>query len=169
MSVPSWLPALFELRDAGGDWQLHVNVAYKIFEMDFVQNPPLFEGMRVKHTRPPIRDGKVFTFQHIASEGNDEQNRLPSPRRTAFIRWIKPIIEHVGCQEVLAWENSRGTSKRISLWLKEMDYLVVLERRPGAIFLWTAYEITYDRKRAQLQKEYDSLGPYVPPDAGDYE
>ena len=75
----------------------------------------------------------------------------------------KPIVEHETAVEMLAWDFDEatkcGTAIRTYVWLKDHDYVVVLERQQklkGDVFmLITSFYLDYEGKRRDLQSRYE--------------
>lgn len=150
------LPELVRLEDHGGDWEKYIEEVYTIFIHDFVKNKPTFKGKRFGLKRHPLFKDKEATFWHITSEGKSETDRIPDLRRCERIRWPRAIIDNYTNEKILCWENIRNNEKRIVMWYREEDYVVVLADRTEYVLLWTAYCVRYEHTRIKLQKEYDS-------------
>ena len=154
--APPWLPSLVRLRAYGGDWNAYLAAVYHRFEQDFKDDPPHFRGLRVGLKRHPIVDGREAIFWHLVSEGSEEGERLPDLRRCERIRWLRAVIVHNEDEEVKVWENTRNRDRRICLWLRDQEYLVILARRSGYVLLWTAYCVTRAHRKRKLQREYEA-------------
>ena len=156
MNAIDWLPDLVLFEHYQGNWDKYLQIIYQFFVIDFLDNPPQYQGRTLALKRHPIIDGKEATFWHIISEGSTEDDRTPDIRRCERIRWPCPIIEHCEDAVIKMWENQRKNETRICIWLEMADYLVVLARREGYDLFWTAYPITWAHQRRKLQKEYDA-------------
>jgi hypothetical protein len=156
MMTPDWLPSLVLFETYNGDWEQYVEALYAFFKQDFLDSLPSYQGTRLALKRHPVIEGKEATFWHLISEGKGEKERLPDLRRCERIRWPRPIIEHSKEPPIKVWENDRKGETRISLWLEEHDYLVVLAKRRGYILLWTAYLVTQAHRKVKLRKEYEA-------------
>ena len=154
MPDPAWLPALVRMEEYDGDWNRYVGAVYAVFRRDFVENPPRFRGNPVRVGKQLI-DGRERTFWHLTSEGEIESRRTPDLRRCERIAWLRPLIEHENDPSVLRWPNRRGRGQRHVLWLKEKDFVVILEKRAGSWWLWTAYRTDRPHTRQKLQEEYE--------------
>ena len=171
-SYPDWLPdpILFE-----GDWDSFVRVLYVIFESDFkhghpwYQNCPIWHDRRVEHGD---RYGYEEGFWHLVTRDEwvwnpatrrKEKNRLPELKRAARLPWAKPTIDNDFMPEVLTWnfeqDTRRGMVIRSYIWLKEHDFVVILERqakRRGDIFmLITSFHVDHGGKRIDLESRYE--------------
>jgi hypothetical protein len=147
----SWLP---DLVLNPGSWEEYVEILYKYYIEDFVNNKPTFRGQKLSVKRHPEIDGKDITFWHIISEGKDPDNRVPNFRRCEKIRWPKPIIEHEHEPDIKVWQNRRKNEQRICIWFEDQEYLVVLAKRTTYILFWTAYPVTRNHTKQKLKKEY---------------
>jgi len=156
---PAWLPGLVQISEYGGNWEKYLEAIYQIFRKDFLESQPVFRGSRVQAINPKRVQGKEATFWHIISEGKDEDERTPDFERCKRIRWSRAIIEKGEPEPVLKiWESSRGRETRVLLRLTftDNDYLVVLVRHAGKIFLLTAYLLTWPNQKRKLQEEYEA-------------
>ena len=149
-----WLPELVLFNDYGGNWERYLTAIYDYFCVDFVDNKPSFQGVRLSLKRHPVINGKEATFWHMISEGDKEDERIPDFRRCERIRWAKPIIEK-GSEPVKIWREVRNGETRIHLWLEAASYLVVLSERKGYILPWTAYLVERDHEKAKLNKRWE--------------
>jgi len=150
-SKSDWLPDLVLLEDYGGDWLKYEGALYEYFEEDFLQSRPKYRNKDVKLIKEKYYNDKHPTFWHIISSGPNEE---PNLRRCERIRWVKPIIVNYNStkiEEIPAPQESYR-DKRIQLWLRPEDFLVVLAERKNYFVLWTAYCI-FGGKKKQLQKQ----------------
>ncbi len=154
-AAPAWLPPLVSLNDHCGDWQGYIDAVYAVFCRDFLQLRPQFRDEPVMIGKQII-DGKMRTFWHVTTEGDIEVQRTPDMRRCERIGWIRPVIEHDGDPFVLSWPSQRGRSVREVLWLEEMDFAVILEKRPECWWLWTTYVTDWQRTRERFGRQYST-------------
>ena len=152
---PWWLPPLVLFSDYRGDWERYLNALYSYFESDFLRTRPLFRGQRLGLKRHPLWEGKEATFWHMISEGRDEATRQPDLRRCERLRWSRAVIENSNDPAVKIWETTRRNERRVCLWLKEEEYLVVLAERQGYLLPWTAYMVTRSHRKLKFQKEFE--------------
>jgi len=150
-----WLPSLVLFEQYEGDWGKYIEVVYKYFKEDFIDSRPEFVDRAVRLKRYPLYQNKEYTFWHITSEGEEEDERIPDIRRCERIRWPRPVIEHSATEFIRCWPNKRGQEKRIVLWFYKEDYVVVLADRRRYVLLWTTYLVTYKHTRDRLLKEYE--------------
>lgn len=160
---PDWLPPLVYLQDYGGQWEQYIEAVYGYFKSDFIDSRPQFGDKPVELKRYPLLEGKEATFWHITSEGKEETQRVPDLRRCEMIRWPRPIIEHYDDKAIKCWPNRRSGDKRITLWLYDQDYVVVLAQRKNYFLLWTAYYVRYPRTRRTLLAEYEEYQNILKP------
>jgi hypothetical protein len=113
--------------------------------------------MKIAHKKHPEYKGKSATFWHIITSGREEQNRIPDLRRCERILWPSYILESCidNCDKILIWENKRKNDKRILIWCKTVEYLIVLAKRKDYVIFWTAYPVINKHTQCKLQKEYD--------------
>ena len=138
---PRWLPAAIPFA---GDWNAFVTALYAVFTRDFKGTWPRFRACPVWHDRRvlPDGDGKEEGFWHLVTRDQwvfnlqsrrDEKERLPDLDRASRVPWARPIVEHEADGSVLVWEfdevANRGPVVRTYVWLKDHDYVVILERQ----------------------------------------
>jgi hypothetical protein len=155
--IPGWLPSIVDFDNFGGNWNSYIDYLYAIFTKDFIDTAPLYCGQRCGCKKGALEQGKVPTFWHLISEGQDENSRTPDIRRCERVPWPRPIIENNNDSGIKIWKNRRRRGEtRICLWIEPADYLVILAERKGYVLLWTAYPVTHPSKRAKLEKEYQA-------------
>jgi len=155
MSEPVWLPALVLMGNHGGNWGRYLDAVYAVFRRDFIESTAMFRGEAVRIGSEVI-DGKERTFWHVTSEGDVEANRTPDLRRCERIAWVRALIDHEKDSMVQSWPNRRGRNRRHVLWLKQVDFVVVLEKHPGCWWLWTAYLTDRPHTRRSLEREFEA-------------
>lgn len=171
-SKPGWLPPHIPFT---GDWDTFVKALHIIFERDFIRACPHLRTLPIWHDRrhdPQDKYDFEEGFWHLVTRDDwvydrqtrrDEKQRLPDYARAGRLSWVKPIIEHETAPEVLSWDfdeaTKKGTVVRTYIWLKEHDYVVILERQKkntGEIFmLITSFFLDVEAKRRDLQSRYD--------------
>ena len=152
---PDWLPSLITLEVYDGDTTAYLDALYERFAEDFVQSKPCFRGQQLALKRHPLSEGREATFWHMISEGSDESNRTLDSDRCERIGWARAVIENADDPRVLVWENMRGSQRRVCLWLKEQEYVVILADRRGYLLPWTAYTVTEPHRKRKFRKEYE--------------
>jgi hypothetical protein len=150
----SWLPALMEFNDFGGDWEAYLEAIYKIFTEDFINYRPIFDNLPVQRRKHPLVQNKEATFWHIIAEGEKEEERTPDLRRCERICWPRPIIEQARNRGLKIWKNKRGSQTCVCLWFEPVEYLVVLAERDDYMLFLTAYCVPQDHRKKKLEKEF---------------
>lgn len=157
--IPGWLP---DRLHYSGDWEGLLENAYAIFERDLKQPPrPTVDGYAVLHDSRFLDSDKEEGFWHVTSSyDHDTGKRLPDVDRLCHVPWIRAIIENVGAPEVCKFDYvEKGDKTRTYLWLKELDYVVILEKKRRVAFLVTAFVIKFEGKRRELQKKLEKASP----------
>lgn len=141
-----------------GDWDSYQEQLYQVFQSTICNANLTFQGLRIAIKRHPEYKEKHFTFWHLTSEGEKEEERTPDLRRCERLAWVNWIIsncdKHAG---ISYWENKRGAQKHVVIWCEEHNYAVVLARRNGYFLLKTAYHVqerradTFRKERRQSQ------------------
>lgn len=156
VDFPEWLPPLICLSDYGGDWECYEEVLYALFRKDFIDSKPDLSRLQVEIAYNPLHKGKCFSFWHVTSEGSVENQRTPDFRRCERICWIRPMIENPDDPAIKIWDYREAPKKvRTYIWLKDFDYVVVLEKRSKAYFLVTAFCVSGNSTRSKLQRKYE--------------
>ena len=156
----SWLPDALRYSDFDGDWGQFLAAVYQVFELDFKQSRPSYEGRTVVHdTR--IEDGKEAGFWHMICRYEARTHaREMDLRRCERIPWPRPMIGHSTDKSLSVWRSerkkpSRSRQTRVLIWLENLDYVVVLAERPRAMILVTAYCTDIESHKEKLRKERD--------------
>lgn len=166
--VPSWVPPLVD-RSSYGTWEEFVDACYACYVDDFIKSNPSFIGCPVKSKRWEPVDGRDHSFWHCIGaqdkgKPKSERNRHIKRELAERIRWPRPVIERAIAEpDILAWTEVRhgsGTANRPHLFLKPLNYVVVLEPRrtgpnglPEYYFLWTTF-LCEGRRASSLIKRY---------------
>ena len=155
-----WLPDPLRYSDFEGDWEGFLNTVYQIFERDFKQSRPSYEGRTVVHDAR-IEDGKEAAFWHMTCRYESKtRNREMDLRRCERTPWPRPMIEHPADKAVSVWKSERKKPRgprqtRVLIWLENLDYIVVLAERPRQMILVTAYCTDVKSHKKKLRKERD--------------
>lgn len=154
--MPPWLPALV---DTNGAWEETVERLYAVFHHDIVLARPRFRGQPVWHDRRTIDDPRPEGFWHlITSNDRTTGERLLDPRRAERIGWCGAIIAHSTDPAVTPFDYQEGSARiRTYLWLRELDYVVILERvirrgRFAASLLLTSYYLDGSSSRRNMER-----------------
>ena len=146
------LPDLFLFH---GDWARYIEELYRIYLDEIVNGDLIFQGLPIKCQFRPESKGKGYGFWHVISDGPAEDERLPDLRRCERIQWISWIIRGAGHDSRISWwENKRGRSTNVVLWLEKEDFAVILAKRSRYYLLKTAYCLKpHRRKTFRKEKE----------------
>lgn len=150
-----WLPELELFEKYNGQWNSYCEAIYKLFQTDFIESSPCFQGKKLGLKRHPVIAGKEATFWHMISEGENEEERTPDLRRCERIRWPRPIIENDSHPSLKIWTEKRNSEDRIHIWLEDDGYLVVLNKRKGYILPWTAFYVAHQRQKMKYLKRWE--------------
>lgn len=170
-TLPKWLPPIVPYH---GDWAPFVKALHALFSIDFKSGTLRFRGCPVWYDRRVLRDdphGFEEGFWHLVTRDEwvydpvkrcKEKQRLPEIERARRLPWGRPSIEHETEPELLVWdfedELKQGKVVRTYLWLKHLDYMVILERQKkerGDIFmLITTFLVDAPGKHANLESRY---------------
>ena len=127
------------LEPLPGDWPTYEDKIYAIFMETIVNGGLIFRRLPVKSQYRPETNGKGFSFWHLISEGQVEEDRTPDMRRCERIRWFAWLIKHAEeRQEISWWENRRGTNTHVVIWLEVEQFAVVLAKRKNYYLIKTA-------------------------------
>ncbi len=154
MPPPDWLPAMARISP----WTVETfEYLYAIFARDFKDTRPLYEGRPVWFF-PEVEDGKETIFWHMTTR-NDRQTatRLPDLRRSERLPWVRPMIEHAGCDEGKAWDYQEADgSLKTYVWLEDQQFVVIMKKYPdGGRRLLTSFYVDYPHYRRKLLKKYE--------------
>lgn len=156
-SPSDWLPALVLLTSYGGSWQAYEDALYQHFLRDFITSQPTFPGRRFAIQRLPESKGKAFTFWHLVSEGETEDQREADLRRCERICWPRAMVDEYGQKRVRCWSSGRNRARRILIALEDFSYVVVLDDRRSHVMLLTAYPVEHSNRRRQLRQEWENF------------
>ena len=153
-TVPAWLPP--QLRFIG-DWNAFLRDLYTIFTNDFKNKPrPEYDGFVVLHDNRLADSDMEEGFWHLISKAAPgSSGRLPDLRRAEKLPWANAVIENASSFEVLNFDYREANGKiRTYLWLRDHDYVVILEKRRKVAFLITAFHVEYESARRKLERQY---------------
>jgi len=143
-------PELFVLS---GDWELYEKALFKIFKDTIVEGKLDFLGMPVRTRWLPSSKGKHFTFWHLISEGEKEEERIPNLRRCERLKWVAWVLDNYNIHpKIDHWPNRRKGSRNYVVWYNE-EYAVILTKRNGYFLLKSAYCTFSQRKKESFRKE----------------
>lgn len=146
------LPELFPFH---GDWDRYEEELYEIYLETIIRSGLTFGGVRVNAKRAPETKKKGFTFWHLISEGEIEEDRNPDLRRCERIRWVAWAIQNaISHSDLSWWENKRGGSIHVVIWHEKEGFAVILAKRNGYFVLKTTYMVKkYRRKDFERERE----------------
>jgi hypothetical protein len=154
---PNWLPEILSLD---GDWQEKLLELYAVFDRDFKQADPRFDGIPIWWDRRILDEKYEEGFWHLISK-NDRQTRerLVDYRRAERLPWCGPMINNASDNAVKVWADRSGKKRiRTYVWLEQWDYVIILEKRrhrtSDVFFLITAFYVDGDSTRRHLGKKY---------------
>jgi hypothetical protein len=150
--LPDFLP---ELAETDGAWGEVCAALYAVYDADFRTGAILHQGLRVHRDRRVLDDGdgKEECFWHlITGHDNAAGERVFEPDRAKRLPWVKPLIVASACPELLVFDRRESKRLRRYLWLKDHDFVVILERKKDIYYLVTAYAITYRSTRHKMER-----------------
>lgn len=150
------LPELITLEEYGGNFSVYLEAVYELFKRDFINQRPVFRGVRLGLKKHPLESGKEATFWHMTSEGEEESSRKPDLRRMERIKWPAVLINGSEHPYLRVWENTRKNKTNILIYHEKENYLVVLRKGTDFLIPWTAYLISYKNRKEKLLKEYEA-------------
>lgn len=160
---PAWLPPIISLD---GAWEDILKRLYKVFEQDFKRTKRILWNMEVWWDRTIRKElGYEEGFFHLIERENySSGERLFDPRRAERLPWCGPTISNVTDTAVKAWYwLDRKRKVRIYVWLKNFNYVIILEKRQFRIgtvaFLVSAFHVDGPSKQRDLQRKYDERIP----------
>ncbi|MDI7275019.1 MAG: hypothetical protein QME94_03480 [Anaerolineae bacterium] len=170
---PSWLP---DTVSTDGEWKEVVQRLYEVFYKDFHVDGCRFRTLEVWWDRRK-EPGDIYEegFWHLITRHDTTRGeRLLDPPRARRISWCKPTLVNSSDDAVAVWERKQTAGKRRGeirtyVWLKDFDYLVVVEKRmlkerivggrkfPARViaFLLTAFHVGEDWYRKRLQRQLE--------------
>lgn len=146
--MPEPLPAIIPFSNFN-NWDRYLDALYQIYMDELVNAQLTFNGLPIRYRFKPPTNDKGFGFWHIISEGDKEDDRLPSFERCEKIRWIPWMIQEFGEDpDIVLIHSDRGSSKNVVLWNMRIHYAVILSERNGYYLLLSAYPTTVGRERS---------------------
>jgi len=158
---PDWLP---DILCVDGDYSQVLDALYKVFQRDIAAAQLMLDGHAISWDRRRIANSAYEEgFWHlITCTDKITGDRLHDPRRAERLPWCGPTIRHNADPAVTAWEYEESNGKiRTYLWLKNFNYVLVLEKRlqkkgsPEAVLI-TAFHVGGEGTRKSLQKKYNT-------------
>ena len=154
------LPELFLFH---GDWDRYEDELYGIYLETIVRSGLTFGGVPVRSRYVPPTKNKGYSFWHLISEGEREEERIPDIRRCERIRWVAWLVRNaLSHPDVSWWENDRWGNTHIVIWHENENFAVILAKRTGYVLLKTAYWVKqyrrkdFERERAEFRRSQKS-------------
>lgn len=149
------LPKFLTLDSFHEDQENCINKLYQFYLNEIVNAKLTFLGKPIRFQFRPPTNEMHFGFYHLISEGGEtEEEREINFERCQRISWIPYVLKNCENHSLIkCWENTRGSSRHIVLWLHQHLYAVVLARRDDFFLLKTAYPIEKAHKIKKLNKE----------------
>ena len=137
----------------------YIDTLYSFFKNDFLDNQVCYLDLVIVCFREPLEDNKEASFWHVITSDSAGPDRPLDTKRSERIRWPKPIIEGFEDESIKVWEGikkdkKRKKQKRIYFCFGDWEYLVILSRRKGYLWLCTAYPIFENGYKRKLETEY---------------
>ena len=149
-------PDLIVFSGKTEEWELYQERLFDVFKKTIVEGKLRFLGLPVNPRRFPEEKGKHFTFWHLISEGEKEEERTPDLRRCERIAWVAWIIKNCGSHpDISYWESKRGSSRNFVLWYEEGQFAVILAKRSRYFVLLSAYQVVNDRRIQSFRRDRD--------------
>lgn len=156
---PNWLPDIIPID---GEWDETLKRLYKVFESDFIQGHPTLDGMPVWWDNRKIDGEYEEGFWHLITKKDNPsaEERLFDNRRAERLSWCAPILLNSTDSAVKIWDYKEGQRKiRTYVWLEQLDYVVILERRKirngkTVAVLITAYYVEGESTKRTLGRKY---------------
>ena len=126
---PTWLPCLI---DTNGDWDETLQRLYQAFCQDFKNGTLWLDGIRVNWDRE-ILPGEKFEeafWKLITGEDCTIQQRVPEFERAKLLSWCAAILRNADDPCIIRWVYREKGRLRSYLWLRELDYVIVLKPVP---------------------------------------
>jgi hypothetical protein len=153
-----WLPATLDF-DQQSNWIEVIEAAYKVFRKDFFEDTVChFRSCPICMNEMKER-GKEKSFWHLVQKteiGKPYSRRgIPDLQRAVRLPWVRPIIVNSDEPEITQWDFYEGSGVvRTYLWLKDWDFVVIIEKLEDKYMLITAFHIDFSREKNQLQQKY---------------
>ncbi len=159
MTEFDFLPDKLDLN--GKEWNEIIESVYSVFEKDFKKHKTTHFDTEVEFDRKILDDGshKEEGFWHIVEKENKSvDERQFDTERAQRLPWIRPALEADDKDEVIIFDFDHGSKSkgiRRYVWLKELNYVTILQPKDEIFFLVTAFYIDSSWKRKDLEKKYN--------------
>lgn len=159
----TWLPALIDVHyNSDLEWNRLVSRLYSIFLDDFIAHRCFYNTFLVIFDDRKIDSNYEEGFWHLITRKDDNlYDRSPGryfdPERAARLPWCRPTIEHSSEVCIRVWDFLEANGRTNTyIWLYDLDYIVILQKRKHVAFLVTAYHIDGDANRRSVQIKYNN-------------
>ena len=139
-------------------WKVYLDVLFTVFERTLARAVLTFRGVNVGCRRFPESRQKHFGFWHLIQEGWPEDDRMPDFERCRRLRWVSWVILNADKDPAIRVfrQTPRHGEKTWALWLVKQDYVVILAERSGYYLLKTAFVVTKEHKREELDRDWQA-------------
>lgn len=133
--------------------QNDIDELYDIFKKDFINNPILYNDVRIKYnknsSKHPLFKGFPVGFEHICTrKSHHSHKRYFDPERANKIGWIKPIIENHTDNRIKYFERKHFSGQNQKyFWHKEKNFVVIIRDISPDLILITAFCVDKLNKR----------------------
>ena len=154
-----WLPPIIDNSEYA-DWDKFLEEVYRIFKRDFLEGDTLSYRSAPVIINSELERGKEKTFWHLTHRTEKGKRwgrrKIRDVRRAERLPWIRPIITNHADKDILDFDYFEGQGiLRTYLWLRNWDFVVILESLNGCYLLITAYSVDYAGQKEGLEKKYD--------------
>lgn len=154
----NFLPDKIDLN--GKTWDDIIDSIYSVFEMDFKKHKTTHYDTEVEFDRRILYDGsnKEEGFWHVIEKENKNVNeRQFDIERAKRLSWIRPTLEADDKDVIIIFDFDHGSKSkgmRRYVWLKELDYVIILQAKDEMFFLVTAFCVDSNWKRKDLERKF---------------
>lgn len=154
MLPPPWLPKKI---NTNGIWERVLSRLYKVFDNDFKTNKCYYDSCKIVFDTRKIDNPYEEGFWHLISKINHDTNqREPDFPRAQKLPWCKPVVENHQDSLIKCWQFEESNYRiRTYIWLVNFDYVVIIEKRKKDAYLVTAFHVSGDSSRKNLNNKYD--------------
>ena len=160
---PRWLPPSLTLS---GTWDNILSTLYAIFQKDFKQGKPMFQGYPVWWDNRVLLDQNYEEgFWHLITRDDQVSGeRLPDFRRAERLPWCAAVINNWEDSEISVWDYKENHGRTHTyLWLENHDYCIILEKlkrhNQNSMMLVTAFHVDGPSQRRSLSIKREKRTP----------
>ena len=155
----STAPPLICLSDFNGDSRAYIEHLFSVFKKDFIDSKPFFSKKQIWHDNKITVQNKPEGFWHLTTEKDKMtgERSITDLRRCERLCWIRPIIENCTDKCIDKWDLLENKRKkvRIKIFLRDYDFLVILDTLKNNYFLVTSYYLNWPHSKRKIIKERD--------------